>query len=48
MVRNLNIKRVSVIFLKANIITPSETMFNKLQWLSFTKRIQYHTYYNDV
>ena len=37
-------KRAARIILKADIMTPSETMFNKLQWLSFTKRIQYHTY----
>ena len=37
-------KRAARIILKADIMIPSETMFNKLQWLSFTKRIQYHTY----
>ena len=37
-------KRAARIILKAGIMTPSETMCNKLQWLSFTKRIQYHTY----
>ena len=25
-------------------MSPSETMFQELQWLSFTKRIQYHTF----
>ena len=37
-------KRAARIILKADIMTPSETIFNKLQWLSFTKRTQYHTY----
>ena len=37
-------KRAARIILKADIITPSETMFQELQWLSFTKRIQYHTF----
>ena len=37
-------KRAARITLKAEIMTPSETMFNKLQWLSFTKRTQYHKY----
>ena len=37
-------KRAARIILKADIMTPSETMFKELQWLSFTKRIQYHTF----
>ena len=37
-------KRAARIILKADIMTPSETMFQELQWLSFTKRIQYHTF----
>ena len=37
-------KRAARIILKADIMTPSETMFSELQWLSFTKRIQYHTH----
>ena len=37
-------KRTARIILKYDIMTPSQTMFNKLQWLSFTKCIQYHTY----
>ena len=37
-------KRAARIILKADFMTPSETMFSELQWLSFTKRIQYHTH----
>ena len=38
-------KNEARIILKADIMTPSETMFQELQlWLSFTKRIQYHTF----
>ena len=37
-------KRAARIILKADILTPSETMFSELQWLSFTNRIQYRTH----
>ena len=37
-------KRAARIILEADIMTPSETLFSELQWLSFTKRIQYHTH----
>ena len=35
-------KRAARIILRADIMTPSKTMFDKLKWLSFPKRIQYH------
>ena len=36
-------KRAARIILKVDYLTPSEEMFSKLQWLSFPKRIKYHT-----
>ena len=30
------------IILNADILTPSESMFKELQWLSFSKRVLYH------
>ena len=36
-------KRAARIILRCDILTPSENMFNELQWLSFPKRVQYHT-----
>ena len=35
-------KRAARIILRADTMTPSKTMFDKLKWLSFPKRIQYH------
>ena len=35
-------KRAARIILKADILTPSESMFIELQWLSFPKRVLYH------
>ena len=31
------------IFMKADLITPSEQLFKELNWLPFTKWVQYHT-----
>ena len=36
-------KRAPRIILQADIMTPSKSMFKELQWLSFPKRIKYHT-----
>ena len=36
-------KRAARIILKVDYLTPSGEMFSKLQWLSFPKRIKYHT-----
>lgn len=36
-------KRAARIILKVDILTPSEEMFKRLGWLSFPKRVQYHT-----
>ena len=36
-------KRAARIVLKADFLTPSHIMFNELKWLSFPKRVQYHT-----
>ena len=35
-------KRAARIILRADIMTPSQSMFDHLKWLSFPKRIQYH------
>ena len=37
-------KRAARIILQADILTPSKSMFKELRWLSFLKRIKYHTY----
>ena len=36
-------KRAAQIILKADFLTPSEQLFKKLNWLTFPKRVQYHT-----
>ncbi|MCW4336379.1 MAG: reverse transcriptase domain-containing protein [Candidatus Thiodiazotropha endolucinida] len=36
-------KRAARIILRCDFLTPSENMFKELQWLSFPKRVQYHT-----
>ena len=36
-------KRVARLILKADILTPSDQMFKELIWLSFPKRVYYHT-----
>ena len=36
-------KRAARIVLKADFLTPSHIMFNELKWLSFPRRVQYHT-----
>ncbi|MCW4347252.1 MAG: hypothetical protein N0E48_28465 [Candidatus Thiodiazotropha endolucinida] len=36
-------KRAARVILQANIMAPSQSMFQELQWLPFPKRIQYHT-----
>ena len=36
-------KRAARIILKADFLTPSEQLFKKLNWLTFPKRVQYHT-----
>ena len=36
-------KRAAKIILKADIMTPSQCMFNELNWLPFPKQVQYHT-----
>ena len=36
-------KRAARIILKADITTPSQSMFNELNWLIFPKRVQYHS-----
>ena len=36
-------KQAGRIILKADILTPSQRMFSKLRWLSFPRRVQYHT-----
>ena len=35
-------KRAARIILRADIMTPSQSMFDQLKWLSFPKRFQYH------
>ena len=37
-------KRAAKIILQADFCTPSLSMFSELKWLSFPKRVQYHTY----
>ena len=37
-------KRAARIILQADFYTPSQSMFSELKWLSFPKRVQYHTY----
>ena len=36
-------KRAARIVLMTDFLTPSHIMFNELKWLSFPKRVQYHT-----
>ena len=36
-------KRAARIILKADITTPSKTLFSELNWLTFPQRVQYHT-----
>ena len=36
-------KRAACIVLKADFLTLSHILFNELKWLSFPKRVQYHT-----
>ena len=36
-------KRAACIVLKVDFSTPSQIMFNELKWLTFPKRVQYHT-----
>ena len=36
-------KRAARMILKADFITPSEQLFEELNWLPFPKRVQYHT-----
>ena len=36
-------KRAARIVMKADFLTPSHIMFNEHKWLSFPKRVQYHT-----
>ena len=36
-------KRAARLILHADLLTPSELMFNELKWLTFPKRVQYHT-----
>ena len=36
-------KRAARIILKADFTTPSEQLFKELNWLTFPKRVQYHT-----
>lgn len=36
-------KRAARLILKVDMLTPSEQMFKQLNWLSFPKRVQYHT-----
>ena len=36
-------KRAARIILKADILVPSQRMFSELRWLSFPRRVQYHT-----
>ena len=36
-------KRAARIILQADFMTPSKQMFQKLGWLTFAKRVQYHT-----
>ena len=37
-------KRAARIILKEDIYTPSQLLFKELNWLTFPKRVQYHTY----
>ena len=37
-------KHAARIILQADFYTPSQSMFSELKWLSFPKRVQYHTY----
>ena len=36
-------ERAARLILHADLLTPSELMFNELRWLTFPKRVQYHT-----
>ena len=36
-------KRAARIVLKVDFSTPSQIMYNELKWLTFPKRVQYHT-----
>ena len=36
-------KRAACIVLKVDFSTPSQIMYNELKWLTFPKRVQYHT-----
>ena len=36
-------KRAARIVLKADFMTPSDQLFKELNWLTFPKRVQYHT-----
>ena len=36
-------KRAARMILKADFMTPSEQLFKELNWLPFSKRVQYHT-----
>ena len=36
-------KKAARLILHADLLTPSELMFNELKWLTFPKRVQYHT-----
>ena len=36
-------KRVARIIFKTDVMTPSQCMFNELNWLPFLKQVQYHT-----
>ena len=36
-------KRAARLILKADFLTPSEELFRELKWLTFPKRVQYHT-----
>ena len=37
-------KRAARLILKADFLTPSKELFRELKWLTFPKRVQYHTY----
>ena len=37
-------KRAARIILKADIYTPSQLLFKELSWITFPKRVQYHTF----
>ena len=36
-------KQAARMFVKADVMTPSEQLFKELNWLKFPKRVQYHT-----